>query len=109
MDPDNADSTTKIWEIPVKGETNRSPKPTLLEIGPASATASSCGSKGWVRKRDVKATRLKEYVHWGISMVSLRVAETNGVAAAPTIVDEVQANMDAGPKTAAAHPIKHPL
>ena len=61
--PESADSTTKIWDIPVNGATNMSPIPTVLTIGSTSIEASGGGSKGRVRKSDVKATALKEYVH----------------------------------------------
>ncbi len=109
--PLKADSTTKICEMPVKGEAKRSPSPRAAVVATSVVVAASSagGSNGLVRNSDVKVTILNAKVHRGILEHSFNEAATKGVAAAPMIVEVVATKTLAGPKTAAAHPTRQPL
>ena len=108
--PVRGDWTTKIWEIPVNGAVKTSTKALPLETTSAPSGDGGGASNGRVFRIEVSATKLNAKVHCGtVPMASLRDKATNGVAAAPTTVAVVAAIMEEEPKTAAAHPTKHPL
>ena len=64
---------------------------------------------GRARSKDVNATILNDQVHCGMDIALFNDAESTGVAAAPTIVDNTIYGKLAGPKTETAHPINAPL
>ena len=65
--------------------------------------------RGLERSNDVNATKLNDHVHCGIDTALFNDAESTGVAAAPTIVDNtINGKLD-GPNTEIAQPIKAPL
>ena len=82
----------------------------VVEVATSTTSAgSSAGKSGLVLRIEVRATILNANVHWGIFIVSESEAATKGDVAAPNIVEVVEAIIVDGPKTAAAHPTKHPL
>lgn len=74
-----------------------------------SALLLALSRSGRARRNDVKATRLNDQVHCGIDTALFKDADSTGVAAAPTIVDNaINGKLD-GPNTETAQPIKTPL
>ena len=62
-----------------------------------------------MRSNDVSATRLNDQVHCGMHTALFNDADSTGVAAAPTIVDNTMSGKLVGPNTETAQPIKTPL
>ena len=74
-----------------------------------SALLLALSRSGRARSNDVNATRLNDQVHCGIDTALFNDADSTGVAAAPTIVDNtINGKLD-GPNTETAQPIKTPL